>query len=75
MIFQSSIFVYAARGFIEPQYTIKIKAEYKARLLIELKEYYNIYIDTIYNDLQGFIANTENYKSNQVKYYIALYKE
>ena len=59
VIFQSSVFVHTAQGFVDKdKYScIKIDSSDKNSILSYLKEKFNISHDTIYNDLQGFIRN------------------
>ena len=74
VIFQSSVFIRSSKGFIEvnPEQIITIKEEHKQKLLEELRKYYNIHMDTIYNDLQGFITNSDNYKTSETWFYMGL---
>ena len=73
-IFQSSVFIYSQNGFINKEKVkiITIEKEYKKTLLEDLEKYYDIDTDTIYNDLQGFISNSNNYKTAQTHFYIGL---
>lgn len=59
VIFQSSIFVHAARGYIEPEKaeTIRIPKELKKEFLNYLRKHFQIERETIYNDIHGFIQS------------------
>lgn len=59
---QKSVFVKSPSGFIDPDSEITIPAELKESLLDYLRKYHRISVETIYNDLHGFIkrsASTE----------------
>ena len=74
VVFQSSVFVYPPLGYIELEdyEVIKVPSELKTKLLTYLKKYHDIHRDTIYNDLQGFISNQENYESASMEFYKGL---
>ena len=76
--FQSSIFIHAPRGYIDlgrPEFhCITVPKEIKQACLQHLSSYYNIRVDTIYNDLIGFIENENNWKSAQIIYISGLAK-
>lgn len=55
---QKSIFVKSTNGFIEPDKEIIIPAEYKEPLLSYLRKYHRLSVETIYNDLHGFIKRS-----------------
>ena len=59
IIFQNSVFIYHEQGFLDPndQHIIYIDASGKKDILQELKTYYGIHTDTIYNDIHGFIEH------------------
>ncbi len=59
VIYQNSVFLYHAQGFLNPndQYIIHIYHRNKKDILQELRIYYGIHIDTIYNDIHGFIEH------------------
>ncbi len=61
-VFQSSVFVRAARGYIEKERfrEVRIKESLKGEILFYLEHHYDIKRDTIYNDLHGFIKNRED---------------
>ena len=65
VIAQKSIFIYPSEGYIpKNQCTIKtINHRYKKDILEYLKKFHDIYFDTIYNDLIGFIKNELNCNS------------
>ncbi len=59
IIFQSSVFVHAAKGYIESEKckTIRIPKELKRKLLDYLRKHFHIERMTIYNDIHGFIQS------------------
>ena len=72
-----SIFIYAKSGTlpenshrVHTRYTID--KEFKNKLIDHLKKVHNINPSTIYNDVQGFIANEENFNSATIEFYRAL---
>ena len=69
-VFQSSVFVRSAKGYIEQGRfkEIGIEKELKKEILAYLKQYQNINRNTIYNDLHGFIENQRDSYSQQVYY-------
>ena len=71
---QKSVFVQPPKGFIDPDdvITIPIPANLKQWLLIHLHKYHDISIQTIYNDLHGFIRHNELRLSPQVMLPLAL---
>ena len=80
VIFQSSVFVHAPRGYIErylgkksERYqAITIEAELKEQFLDYLRKYCGIETETIYNDIQGFIQNQNNYHAAEKKFYLGI---
>ena len=68
---QKSVFVVAPDGYIAKDKceTFRIEAKHKKKIIEHLKSFHNIDIDTIYNDLIGFIANEENYTTAEGKRY------
>ena len=66
-IFQNSTFIHAPKGLIDEKELkedlkiITIKKETKRGMLDYLKKRLGIHAGTIYNDIHGFIQNTENY--------------
>ena len=71
VIFQSSIFVHVPKGYLEEKKykTIKIPRWLKKPLLDYLSKYFNINAETIYNDIQGFIRNQDNYPEAKRAFY------
>lgn len=69
--FQSSIFVHAPKGYIEKSLydTFVVPKELKREILDYLKEFHNIYDNTIYNDLFGFIQNRENFRTPRLFFF------
>ncbi len=61
VVFQSSVFVRSAKGYIEEDKyrSIAIEKDIKPYALDYLDRYHGINSDTIYNDLQGFIRNQQ----------------
>ena len=55
VIAQKSIFVRPPHGFIEPDHVINIPKDLKQSMLDYLRKCHGISIETIYNDLHGFI--------------------
>ena len=52
---QRSVFVESPTGFVEPDIEVTIPAELKQPLLYHLRKSLGISVETIYNDLHGFI--------------------
>ena len=78
MIFQSSVFVHPAKGYLEKKEykEIQIEKKLKKPFLDYLQKNFNIQKDTIYNDLQGFIENQKNCFVADIEFYrgVALQK-
>ena len=55
VIAQKSIFVQPPNGFVEPDHVINISKDLKWSMLDYLRKCHGISIETIYNDLHGFI--------------------
>ncbi|MCY3664045.1 MAG: tetratricopeptide repeat protein [Gemmatimonadetes bacterium] len=55
VIAQKSVFVRPPNGFIEPDHVIKVPKDLKQSVLGYLRKCHGISIETIYNDLHGFI--------------------
>ena len=72
--FQNSVFVYPPSGYINKDLCtiIPVPANLKQPILDHLREIHNIYTDTIYNDLIGFIANEKNYETVAVLFHQGL---
>ena len=67
---QKSIFVRSSQGFIEQDEikTVCVKAEFKKSILIYLRKHHDIYAQTIYNDLQGYIKHQKNHHEAYSEY-------
>ena len=65
---QKSIFVQPPKGFIDPNdiTTISIPANLKQWILIHLRKFQDIFTQTIYNDLHGFIKHRNLRTSHEV---------
>ena len=76
-VFQGSVFVRAARGYIEEGRfkEVRIEEGLKDEILSYLKRYQGIDRDTIYNDLHGFIKNREDNYVQQSYYDERIEKE
>ena len=71
VIFQSSIFVRASKGYLKKgdYKIITIEKNLKKPLLEHLRRYFNIRTETIYNDIQGFVRNQHNYATAEIEFY------
>ena len=72
---QNSVFVHAPKGLIEKQYIgrdkiITIEEKLKLNMLRYLESRFGIHTGTIYNDIHGFIQNSENYSVPAAEFYI-----
>lgn len=74
VIFQSSTFVHAAKGFIERKKfkSIEIPKELKKEFLVYLRKSFNIKENTIYNDIHGFIQSQKEHTDAEKKSYEGL---
>ena len=75
VIAQKSIFVQPPQGFIKPQdicCIITIPQQLKPNILQHLRQYHDISIETIYNDLHGFITHQNIHQRAYIDYYIGL---
>ena len=74
VVFQSSVFLHASRGYIEKdKYEIfEIEKDLKKEFLDYLRQYCGIESETIYNDIQGFIENQENYPDAEAQFYLGV---
>ena len=72
VIAQKSIFVRHPDGFIQPSEddVINIPANLKQPILVRLKKAHGISVETIYNDIHGFIRDQRNH----MKVYKAIYE-
>ncbi len=71
IIAQSSVFIHAPNGYIpinrHDKYTIN--QNLKQSVLDYLREFQNISVETIYNDLPGFLDNEQNFEDATLKFY------
>ena len=74
VVFQSSIFVHAAKGYLEEDKyeTITIEKELKKPFLDYLRRYHDIEAKTIYNDIQGFIQNQGDYPDAEENLFLGI---
>ncbi|MDE0424363.1 MAG: FRG domain-containing protein [Candidatus Poribacteria bacterium] len=72
VIAQKSVFVRHPDGFIEPNEDdiINIPADLKQPILIHLRNSHGISVETIYNDIHGFIKD----QTIRIEVYMAIYK-
>ena len=72
VIAQSSVFVRPPEGFIRPNDNdvINIPSEIKLSMLEKLQESHDISIETIYNDIHGFIR----YQGSHLEVYVDFYR-
>ena len=55
---QKSVFVESPDGFVTPDLKVTVPADLKFPILTYLRKYHRISIETIYNDLHGFIKRS-----------------
>lgn len=68
-VFQGSVFVRAAKGYIGEDKFKEIKIEENLKMeILSYLEHHGINRDTVYNDLHGFIRNRENNCVQQAYY-------
>ena len=69
---QSSVFLYSLDGYInETLFTPHtIPQDLKENVLNHINKFNNINIDTIYNDIIGFINNEKNYETATTSFYL-----
>ena len=74
VVAQSSVFVRPPEGFIRPNDNdvITIPAEIKLSMLEYLQESHDISIETIYNDIHGFIRYQDIHLETYIGFYIGL---
>ena len=72
IISQKSIFVRPPKGFILPDHVINIPKDLKKSILDYLSKYHGISIETIYNDLHGFIRYQNVHQSAYAEFYAGL---
>lgn len=65
VIAQKSVFVHPPKGFIEPKAggIVPIPAILKRSLLQHLRKYHNVFTETIYNDIHGFVKTQSIHRS------------
>ena len=73
VISQSSVFVRPPEGFIRPDDSdvIDIPSEIKLPMLEYLQEVHDISVETIYNDIHGFIMYQKDYMEAYVEFYMS----
>ena len=69
VIAQKSIFVQPPNGFIKPDHVINIPKDLKQSMLDYLRKCHGIYIETIYNDLHGFIKYQNVHQNAYTEFY------
>lgn len=69
IIAQKSVFVLPKKGFVEPDYVVDIPSTLKQSVLNYLRESHNIFTETIYNDLHGFIRHQGIHQSAYTEFY------
>ena len=72
IIAQKSVFVRPPNGFIEPDYVINIPKDLKFSMLNYLRKQHGISMETIYNDLHGFIRYQNVHQSAYAEFYAGL---
>ena len=72
VISQKSVFVQPTEGFIEPDKIVSIPKELKQPMLSYLRKYHGIRIETVYNDLHGFVAKQRVHDEAQREFYQGL---
>ena len=73
VVAQSSVFVRPPEGFINPDGNdiINIPTEIKLPMLEYLQEAHDISIETIYNDIHGFIRYQKDYMESYIEFYLS----
>ena len=72
IIAQKSIFVRPPEGFIKPDHVINIPKDLKQSILDYLRNSHGISIETVYNDLHGFIRYQNVHQSAYAEFYSGL---
>ena len=74
VIAQKSVFIRPPKGFIEPraEEIVIIPASLKQDILRNLRNYHSISIESIYNDLHGFIRNQDLHGEAYTNFYRGL---
>ncbi len=72
VIAQKSVFVRHPDGFLQPNEDniINIKSDLKQPMLIHLRNSHDISVETIYNDIHGFVRD----QSNHMQFYKTIYE-
>ena len=72
VIAQKSVFVRHPDGFIQPDEDniINIKSDLKQSMLMHLRYSHNISVETIYNDIHGFVKD----QINHIQFYKTIYE-
>lgn len=72
VIAQKSVFVRHPDGFIQPNDDgiINIRSDLKKSMLIHLRNSHDISVETIYNDIHGFVKD----QSNHMQFYKTIYE-
>ena len=73
VVAQSSVFVRPPEGFISPNdnEVINIPSEIKLPMLEYLRESHDISVETIYNDIHGFIRYQKDYMESYIEFYLS----
>lgn len=73
VVSQSSVFVRPRQGFIsvDDNDVINIPTEIKLPMLEYLQETHDISIETIYNDIHGFIRYQKDYMESYIEFYLS----
>ena len=73
VVSQSSVFVRPPEGFIKPDDNdiINIPSEIKLPILEYLQEVHDISVETIYNDIHGFIRYQKDYMESYIEFYLS----
>ena len=73
VVSQSSVFVRPPEGFIIPgdSDVISIPSEIKLSMLEYLQEIHDISVETIYNDIHGFIRYQKDYMESYLDFYLS----
>ena len=72
VIAQKSVFVRPPEGFIQPDHAVTIPKIAKRPLLDHLRNCHGISVETVYNDLHGFIRYQSVHQSASKEFYLGL---
>ena len=72
VIAQKSVFVRPPEGFIQPDHAVTIPKIAKHPLLDHLRNCHGISVETVYNDLDGFIRYQSVHQSASKEFYLGL---